>query len=387
MFLTQIKSFPKTQFWRYILGFALIAWFYILGQIPLFIGWIIKKGEEVSEQGLLNQIIKGFENLQDTPQRDLMGILPNNTTLILALLMFLFTLFGILLALKWCHNQKLKQITTARMKVDWKRIFFSFGLLATFSIITTFLSYWSTPEDYIWNFNWEPFLILLVIVVTLLPIQTSVEEWIFRGYLMQGFYKATKHRQFFIYLIAVLMILLSYYFINSNYEMSLSEKIILLIFAFGLCITIINFLDKKNVFTIPSYRKLNSFFDSRFTPLIITSVTFGLMHLANPEMEELGYYAMVFYIGTGLFLGILTLMDDGLELALGFHAANNMITALLVTADYSVLQTDAILKQTGEPEVGWQIILPVLVLYPIFLFIFAKKYKWSNWKERLFGSI
>jgi hypothetical protein len=32
----------------------------------------------------------------------------------------------------------------------------------------------------------------------------------------------------------------------------------------------------------------------------------------------------VYYIGTGLFLGI-TLMDEGMELALGFHAANNLV--------------------------------------------------------------
>jgi hypothetical protein len=32
----------------------------------------------------------------------------------------------------------------------------------------------------------------------------------------------------------------------------------------------------------------------------------------------------VYYIGTGLFLGILTLMDE-MELALGFHAANNLV--------------------------------------------------------------
>ncbi len=318
MFLTQIKSFPKTQFWRYIVGFSIMAWCYVLGQLPLFVGWVLKKGEEATENGLLGQIIQGFQNLQNTPQRDFMTILPNNSTLVLALLMFVFTLFGIILALKWLHGLKLKHITTSRKKVDWNRILFSFSLLAIFSVVSTLASYWATPEDYIWNFQWKPFLTLLVIVIVLLPIQTSVEEWIFRGYLMQGF---------------------------------------------------------------------TAVFKNRFIPLIITSVTFGLMHLANPEMEELGYYAMLFYIGTGLFLGILTLMDDGLELALGFHAANNMITALLVTADYSVLQTDAILKQTGEPEIGFEIILPVIILYPIFLFIFAKKYKWSNWKSRLFGSV
>ena len=43
----------------------------------------------------------------------------------------------------------------------------------------------------------------------------------------------------------------------------------------------------------------------------------------NPEVEKLGYLILVYYIGSGLFLGIITLMDEGIELALGFHFANN----------------------------------------------------------------
>ena len=57
---------------------------------------------------------------------------------------------------------------------------------------------------------------------------------------------------------------------------------------------------------------------NRWLPLIFTSTLFGLMHIANPEIGKLGYMLMVHYIGTGFLLGIMTLMDEGLELALGF---------------------------------------------------------------------
>ena len=40
-----------------------------------------------------------------------------------------------------------------------------------------------------------------------------------------------------------------------------------------------------------------------------------------------------------------------------------------------------------EPSAGADVILPVLVIYPVLLFIFAKKYNWSNWKEKLTGNI
>lgn len=131
------------------------------------------------------------------------------------------------------------------------------------------------------------------------------------------------------------------------------------------------------------------FAKNKWLPLLITSVVFGLLHIANPEVEKLGYVIMVYYIGTGLFLGIMTLMDDGLELALGFHAANNLFTALLVTADWTAFQTHSIFKDMSDPsEAGfWQIFMPVFIIFPIIIFILSKKYKWTNWSEKLFGSV
>ena len=128
---------------------------------------------------------------------------------------------------------------------------------------------------------------------------------------------------------------------------------------------------------------------NKWVPLIVTSVIFGLLHIANPEVDKLGNIIMIYYIGTGLFLGIMTLMDDGLELALGFHAANNLFTALLVTADWTAFQTHSILKDTSDPSGAefLDIFLPVFVIFPIILFILSKVYGWKNWKDRLFGKI
>ena len=126
---------------------------------------------------------------------------------------------------------------------------------------------------------------------------------------------------------------------------------------------------------------------NRWVPLIVTSLIFGLLHVFNPEVEKLGYGIMVYYIGTGFFLGIITLMDEGLELALGFHAANNLVTALLVTADWTAFQTDSLYRDVSQPELGWDVFVPVLVIYPILLFIFSKKYGWKNWNEKLAGKI
>ncbi|WP_010522524.1 CPBP family intramembrane glutamic endopeptidase [Aquimarina agarivorans] len=303
MFLAQVKSFPRTEFWRYILGFLVIALFYFLGQAPITFAWLFKLG---------------LTELQNTPQNELYFIFDSNTTLFLMLLMFVITLFGIILVIKKIHKQTFKTLVTSRIRIDWKRVLFAFSLLAIFIGVTTFIGYKAAPQDFEWNFNLPKFLGLFIIAVLLLPIQTSVEELIFRGYLMQGFAKLS---------------------------------------------------------------------NSRLFALAFTSIIFGAMHLANPEVRELGYITMVFYIGTGLFLGIITLMDEGMELALGFHAANNLVTALLVTSDWSVLQTNSVLKDISQPSVGLEILTPVLVLYPIYLLVFAKRYRWSNWKEKLIGKV
>ena len=126
---------------------------------------------------------------------------------------------------------------------------------------------------------------------------------------------------------------------------------------------------------------------TRWLPLILTSVIFGGLHFFNPEVTKLGNIIMIYYIGTGFLLGIMTLMDEGMELALGFHAGNNLITAVLVTADWTAFQTNSLLKDISEPGTGWDNVYPILILYPVILYIMAKKYKWTDWKGKLFGNI
>jgi len=244
--------------------------------------------------------------------------LGSNLVLILLLIPLVIGFFVVLGWTYIVHQQSITSLTTSRPKIDWKRIFFAFFLWGGITVIFTLIDVYSSPEHYVWNFDLAKFLPLAVIAILLIPLQTSFEEYLFRGHMMQGL---------------------------------------------GILCKI------------------------RWIPLLVTSVLFGLMHIANPEVEKLGFGLMVYYIGTGFFLGILTLMDEGLELALGFHAANNLITALLVTADWTAFQTDSIYRDISEPTLGLDAFIPVFVVFPILLLIFSKKYKWTRWKDRLFGKV
>jgi len=116
---------------------------------------------------------------------------------------------------------------------------------------------------------------------------------------------------------------------------------------------------------------------SKFWPLIVTSVAFGLLHAFNPEVATLGWSSMIYYIGFGLFMGVITLMDDGLELALGFHWATNFVGFILVSNNWGVIQTETVLKNIAEPSLLMDIILPT-VLLPLIYLVFAKMYKWRS---------
>ena len=66
---------------------------------------------------------------------------------------------------------------------------------------------------------------------------------------------------------------------------------------------------------------------------VVTGVLFALPHLPNPEMPAVGdgfVPAFLTFVVVGVFLALVTIKDNGLELALGLHAANNAFAFLTV---------------------------------------------------------
>ena len=132
---------------------------------------------------------------------------------------------------------------------------------------------------------------------------------------------------------------------------------------------------------------LGIWFKNAAVPLIVTSVAFGLMHGFNPEVEKLGYLILIYYIATGFLFGIITLMDEGTELAIGMHAANNIVAAIFVTMNWAAFQTDALFIDISEPTMGIYLFFPVFVIYPLVILFLSRKYGWSDWKKKLFGKV
>ena len=259
------------------------------------------------------------EAIDDT--YDIMKSMPKIVALMVNLVPFVLLLALLFTLLYTLHQRNVLSLTTSRKSVDFKRIFFSFGLIVFFTLLTFGVSYFRDHSDIVWNFHPVKFLLLFLVSMALFPFQIGFEEYLFRGYLMQ--------------------------------QIGIVAK-------------------------------------NRWMPLIATSVVFGIFHSANPEVAKMGYGVMAFYIGTGFLLGIMTLMDEGLELSMGFHLGNNLMAALLVTSDYSALQTDAVFKLSGKENPADtlnEMIISMVIIYPIILFCLAKKYNWTNWKEKLTGKV
>lgn len=284
MFLEQSYS-GKNQWYLYVFTLLIVFTATQIGVIP----WMLSVPKETLLSGNI--------------------ALGTNTNLGLALVLFSFAVgfFALLLCVKYIHHKAYLDIITARPKINWGRIFFSAGIWALLSLLTFAVQFITTDSsEIVFQFDPVKFFGLVLVSLVMFPFQTSFEELVFRGYLMQW-------------------------------------SVIL--------------------------------FKYRWVALLITSVLFGVMHGANPEVEAFGMWVTLpQYILMGLILGYVAVKDDGLELALGLHMANNILAAITFTSDASTLQTHALFKDLN-PSASHIDTLMMLVIGVVFIWICNRKYQ------------
>ncbi|MBK8699978.1 MAG: CPBP family intramembrane metalloprotease [Saprospiraceae bacterium] len=183
MSFLQQGSRGQNSVWEYLAGIVLVIAGYILGQLPL----ILVQGQMIKKYNLDTAVVNEFIN---TNNFELLHI-SNNGGFFLMLLMFVGASLGLYVALR-LHGKKLGDITTSRRPFDKARFFFAFGLWLLFSLVAELVFYLLNPGNYIFHFNGEAFIILLVICLVFIPLQSCFEELFFRGYLLQGIYHFTK---------------------------------------------------------------------------------------------------------------------------------------------------------------------------------------------------
>lgn len=286
----------QNQVWKYILVFLIgfLATNFI-GALPLAVVIIIKQaqGFDINSTSLTDFSVLGI-NL--------------NVSLLLMLIPFIVGLLVIIPLVKNLHQRSWIEVINGTKALRWERFFFSAVIWTIIMGFTLWVHYLISPQDYVLRFNPINLIPLAIISLTLIPLQTFYEEFLFRGYLIQGMAAWTKNR---------------------------------------------------------------------WLSLIIPALLFGLMHILNPEIKEYGFWlTMPQYILFGLLFGIMIIVDDGIETAMGAHAANNIFLCFFVTSKGSALQTYALFEKINI-KASLLDSIELLIIGGLLILILGIKYKWN----------
>ena len=275
----------RNDWWRYLLSFpAILAIWFIVGSIPvvLLLAYISGDGDPAT----------GFSGT------GFVGV-PVIVEFLFTMSSFIPLLVGTLLAVRLIHNRPLQTLVTAEARIRWGRIFAGAGVWLLIAAVISTIEALLYPGRYLLTFQPVTWTIFTVLALLLIPLQTSAEEFLFRGYLLQWM---------------------------------------------GLRL--------KNWWLLS----------------FLNGLLFFLPHAANPEMAThsiligLGYFVM------GLFLTLITLRDNGMELALGMHAGNNLFAALFANYSITALPSPSFFTiQTLDPVYSLiSLVLGMIVFYLVF---------------------
>jgi len=291
----------NNSWWRYLLGifFILFLWLVVGSIVSLIVGSIFLS-IHLAQSGL------NSEALQQPSQQQLLSFFktPSVGAYVTVNIPFIFFGLAIFLVVIGLHRRQFCTLISADSSVNFQRLFRGFLVWFLISTILIPVDYLLNSQNYVFSFNPGQWFLLFPLALVLTPLQTSAEEFFFRGYLLQGLGLLTRQR---------------------------------------------------------------------FVLIIVSSLLFAVPHFANPEMQRGAVWLALLYFAFGVFLTVITLKDNRLELALGVHAANNLRVLFISTKD-SALPAPAIwiLNDPGDPRLD---LVVFLVQSAIFYYVFFGRQK------------
>jgi len=238
------------------------------------------------------------------------------------LLIFLsFTISTIILlfCVKYLHKKSLMSlINTSKIKdvsgktiswykrIRWDRFLKGIVLWSVFLVIMLFIQYIINPNSFIFNFNINNVLFMILLFIIAIPIQVTFEELFFRGYLLQG----------------------------------LSLKI-----------------------------------KSPIIIILISSIIFSIGHVLNGGDNPI---FMIQNVSITFIIGIIlcgfTLVDKGIELAIGVHLANNFFAFIINSSEGSIGSFNSIIQTVEtDPIITFLFEIVSLLIFAFVLFLYKKE--------------
>ena len=245
--------------------------YYILGLLVILFTWIIV-GSLFS--AFIASALTG--NAQGTGGTDWQRLL-------IDLLPFALLFLGVLFAVRFVLDRSARTVVTGRPRVSVRRILVGAGVYAGLLAVSSFADALLHPGAYQATFAADRFIPAAIVVLLLIPVQSSAEELLFRGYVIQWTSLAT---------------------------------------------------DRPGRTAKPLVRiaVLSG----------VSGIVFALPHLANPEAQGAQAYAWLVWFFLGAGWAWASVLDGRIELAIGAHIANNVFGILIVGYSVSVVPTAGI---------------------------------------------
>ncbi len=146
----------RNEWWCYLLGVATVAFFWlVLGYIP----YVLLRRAGLTE-----------------PPFDFVAV---NLSIFVMLA-------GLAVAVKMIHRRSLHSLVTAGDRIDWARIARGAVVWLVLATVAAAIEHMLYPGRYYLSFDAGRFPAYVALVLALTPMQSAVEELVFRGYVMQG---------------------------------------------------------------------------------------------------------------------------------------------------------------------------------------------------------
>jgi membrane protease YdiL (CAAX protease family) len=149
----------KNGFWLYVAGFIIV---------------------------IIAAVIFSFPTVLVTDTQTEKPTVPAYQYIAIAILQFVGIIIGLWFVMKFLHQRPFQSLITPLASINWKRIAASAGLWFGITVVVELLFYGIYPEMYSYSLKIDDFLPALLVGLLLIPIQSTAEELLFRGYLLQG---------------------------------------------------------------------------------------------------------------------------------------------------------------------------------------------------------
>ena len=118
-------------------------------------------------------------------------------------------------------------------------------------------------------------------------------------------------------------------------------------------------------------------FKNKLVLAILSGIIFALPHLGNPEPLQYGiapYFTAL--VSAGIFFAVLALLDGGIELALGYHAMNNIFMGLVANTEVAAIPTPSLFVIHLDGYALFPNVFMEILGFVLAVLILNLKFKW-----------